>query len=270
MAGWFKKILGTSSSSSATKHVIVKNVVVAVDVSSSIPQSMLDFVRKEGIPAIVKSMCGASRREHVVYNFCLITFGSEVKVAISPTDVTKIDPARDIPHLESRGVTLMEDAMWKAFAEIDRLKAEQDKTPGTARRGSLLVCVTDGCPTDEHGSRKELSNYLVREIKRRSSSRSCETFAIGLGSVDDDTLRKIGPATSYEGKDGKKYTAAHAVRYEGSADDSKCWSSIYKLVGEASSSAAGKRVVAYTDDQSAWMRQVETIRVDPSEFRIIQ
>ena len=32
----------------------------------------------------------------------------------------------------------------------------------------------------------------------------------------------------------------------------------------------GKRAIAYSDDQSAWTRQVDTIRVNPEQFRIVQ
>ncbi len=111
------------------------------------------------------------------------------------TDVRAFDERRLPDDLAASGVTMMEKALWRALAEIDKAKARQDRER-IARAGSLIVVVTDGCPTDEGGARKDLSPYLVRELADRNRTRSCETFAIGLGEVDDDVLRQVGPATS--------------------------------------------------------------------------
>lgn len=269
MFDWLKRSSGTPRTAGSRPHSYVSNTIALIDTSYSVGQDMVDFAVSKGIPAIAESMRKASTRNGIQYNLGIMTFATEVKTVVPLTDVRDLDVKKSLPKLTASGVTKMEDAMWKALAEIDRAKAQQDKE-GIARAGSLIICVTDGYPTDSEGDRKDLSNYLVRELASRNRTRSCETFAIGMGKVDDAVLGKIGPSTQQKGKDGARVNVAHAVCYLGDTNDLACWQTVYKLIGEASSSMTGKRAIAYSDDQSAWTRQVDTIRVNPEQFRIVQ
>lgn len=249
--------------------VYESNTMVVLDTSSSVGQDMVDFAVEKGLPAIVESMRSASTRNGIVYNLGIMTFASDVKLVVPLTDVRALDLEYALPKLEARGVTLMEDAMWQALGEIDKAKARQDRDDRVARAGSLVVVVTDGCPTDEDGCLKGLSSYLVRELADRNRTRSCETFAIGMGEVDDATLSQLGPKTVQKTMSGAQVEAAHAVCYLGDQNGVDCWRTVYQLIGEASSSMTGKRAIAYSGDQSEWTRNIDPIRVDPGKFRIV-
>lgn len=249
--------------------VYASNVLMAVDTSCSVGQEQVDFVARKGVPAVAESLRRASVRNGIAYNLGVMTFATEVKMVLPLTDVRSLGDDLGMSHLEATGVTCMEKALWKAFDEIDRAKAVQDRQSGVARAGSLLVIVTDGRPTDDNGYEKALSDYVVREIARRNETRSCETFAIGMGGANDAVLAQLGPATEGKAGDGTRVTMPHAVRYLGDQDSLECWQTVYKLIGDASSSMTGKRAIAYTDDQSAWTRSVDTVRVDASKFRIV-
>ncbi len=298
----------SASTRIASPRAYESNTIVLIDTSYSVGQEMVDFAVRKGLPAIAGSMLSASTRNGIVYNLGVMTFASDVREVVPMTDVRAFDERRLPDDLAASGVTMMEKALWRALAEIDKAKARQDReriaragslivvvTDGCptdedgarkdlspylvreleidkakarqdreriARAGSLIVVVTDGCPTDEDGARKDLSPYLVRELADRNRTRSCETFAIGLGEVDDDVLRQVGPATSQVTRDGESVEIPHAVCYLGDQRNIECWRTVYQLIGEASSSMTGKRAVAYTDDQSAWTQHVDTIRVD--------
>ena len=183
MFDWLKRSSGTPHTAGSRPHSYVSNTIALIDTSYSVGQDMVDFAVSKGIPAIAESMRKASTRNGIQYNLGIMTFATEVKTVVPLTDVRDLDVKKSLPKLTASGVTMMEDAMWKALAEIDRAKAQQDKE-GIARAGSLIICVTDGYPTDSEGDRKDLSNYLVRELASRNRTRSCETFAIGMGKVD--------------------------------------------------------------------------------------
>lgn len=273
MFDWLKRPATASAAASsrvasAAPRAYESNTIVLVDTSYSVGQEMVDFAVKKGLPAIASSMLSASTRNGIVCNLGVMTFASEVREVVPMTDVRAFDERRLPDDVEASGVTMMEKALWRALAEIDKAKARQDRGK-IARAGSLIVVVTDGCPTDEDGKRKDLSPYLVRELADRNRTRSCETFAIGMGSADEDVLRQVGPATSQVTRDGETVEIPHAVCYLGDQQSIDCWRTVYQLIGEASSSMTGKRAVAYTDDQSAWTRHVDTIRVDPSRVRIV-
>lgn len=274
MFDWLKRSTPSSSPSRSPRVAIASprayesNIIVLIDTSYSVGQEMVDFAVRKGLPAIAGSMLSASTRNGIVYNLGVMTFASDVREVVPMTDVRAFDERRLPDDLAASGVTMMEKALWRALAEIDKAKARQDRER-IARAGSLIVVVTDGCPTDEDGARKDLSPYLVRELADRNRTRSCETFAIGMGEVDDDVLRQVGPATSQVTRDGESVEIPHAVCYLGDQRNIECWRTVYQLIGEASSSMTGKRAVAYTDDQSAWTQHVDTIRVDPSRVRIV-
>lgn len=260
---------GASATALRNPMRYVSNTIVLFDTSYSVGQSMVDFTVRKGLPAIAESMRNASTRNGIVYNLGVMAFASDVRTLVPLTDVRSLNLKRALPHVEARGVTLMEDAMWQALAEIDKAKAQQDRDERVARAGSLIVVVTDGCPTDEDGCLKNLSDYLVRELADRNRTRSCETFAIGMGDVDDATLLQLGPKTAQRTQGAASFEAARAVCYLGDQGDIDCWRTVYQLIGEASSSMTGKRAIAYTNDQSEWTRNVDAIRVDPSRFRIV-
>ena len=273
MFDWMKRSQKTStpraSAISRGPVTYVSNTIALIDTSYSVGQEMVDFAVNKGLPAIVESMRNASTRNGIVYNLGVMTFSSSVETVVPLMDVHELELGKYVGGLQAGGVTMMEDAMWQALGAIDKAKADQDRDGSIARAGSLIVVVTDGCPTDSDGCLSKLSSYLVRELADRNRTRSCETFAIGMGDVDDATLSQLGPKTLQKTQNGASVETAHAVCYLGDQSDIACWRTVYQLIGEASSSMTGKRAIAYTHDQSEWTRNVDAIRVDPSKFRIV-
>ena len=116
------------------------------------------------------------------------------------TDVRAFDERRLPDDLAASGVTMMEKALWRALAEIDKAKARQDRER-IARAGSLIVVVTDGCPTDEGGARKDLAvscaragrsqpHALVRDLRHRpGGGRRRRAASGGAGHLAGDARR---------------------------------------------------------------------------------
>ena len=84
----------------------------------------------------------------------------------------------------------------------------------------------------------------MRELADRNRTRSCETFAIGMGSADEDVLRQVGPATLAGDARRRDRGDPPCGVLLGDQQSIDCWRTVYQLIGEASSSMTGKRAVA--------------------------
>lgn len=245
------------------------NLETLIDSSGSVDQAALDYVFSTGLPCMFDKLKSASRDSDVIYNVELASFSSDFCEVLPFSNVSEIDWNPAEHRVESGGVTCMEDAMWEAFARIDRQKAHQD-TQRIPRSGSMIVVVTDGRPTDREGYRSELSPELVEEIKARNINRSTTTFVIGMGEVEDATLLQLGPVTRETLEGGQTIEAAHAVRYVGgNYQDKHCWSAVCSLIGKASSSSSED---AFMVDSStaASLPDIDSVFVPDAGFAVVK
>ncbi len=249
----------------------VSNVLMLVDLSYSVGQEALDHVSERGLRCIVDTLRRQTQSNEIIYNFCLLGFSAFTREIIAFTPAHELAARNEWPQLSCESVTCMEDALWEAFARIDAEKAAQDAAR-TPRAGSLVLVVTDGRPTDDQGGAKPLSALLVEEIRRRNESRETTTFVVGMGDVDDETLRQVGPALAEQVPGAGSFKVARAVRY--TADDyqsSQCWEAVCSLVGRASSSSTGTPFVASSDEEAARLPDcADVLMLDPSKFRVVR
>ena len=248
----------------SSKGRFMANVLYLQDTSSSVGQDALDVVFPSGVQTIAKELRTSLPAEFDAM-LCAMSFATETETVLPFSQVSNLNDRLDLPKVEARGVTNMEDALWEAFFTIDNLKKEQDDAH-IPRAGSLLVIATDGKPTDGNGTLSNLSPELVDEIAERNRTRRTNTLAIGIGQVDDETLLQLGPADTSQGT-----PIPRAVRYLGEASDAECWKAICKLVGQASSSATGKPVLAYQGADADWLGDLDAdiIELDPSQYRLV-
>lgn len=245
------------------------NLETLIDSSGSVDQAALDYVFSTGLPCMFDKLKSTSRDSDVVYNVELASFSSDFCEVLPFSNVSEIDWDPAEHRVESGGVTCMEDAMWEAFARIDRQKARQD-AQRIPRSGSMIVVVTDGRPTDKEGYRCELSPELVEEIKTRNANRSTTTFVIGMGEVDDTTLLQLGPVTTETLEGGQTVEAAHAVRYVGgNYQDKHCWSAVCSLIGKASSSSS-EDVFMVDESTAASLPNIDSVFVPDAGFAVVK
>lgn len=245
------------------------NLETLIDSSGSVDQAALDYVFSTGLPCMFDKLKSASRDSDVIYNVELASFSSDFCEVLPFSNVSEIDWNPAEHRVESGGVTCMEDAMWEAFARIDRQKAHQD-TQRIPRSGSMIVVVTDGRPTDREGYRSELSPELVEEIKARNINRSTTTFVIGMGEVEDATLLQLGPVTREMLEGGQTIEAAHAVRYVGgNYQDKHCWSAVCSLIGKASSSSS-EDMFMVDSSTAASLPDIDSVFVPDAGFAVVK
>lgn len=244
------------------------NVLALIDSSSSVGQDALDYVLEKGLPCTFEKLRGASHEADAVYNVSVCAFANAVTEVLPFTNVCDLQWGSAARTMRSGGVTCMEDAVWEAFARIDRQKARQD-AKRIPRAGSLVIVVTDGRPTDSQGHRRTLSAELVEEIAVRNQTRSTSTFVIGMGKVDDATLLELGPVTK-ETVRGEAVEAARAVRYVGgSYQDEQCWSAVCSLIGQASSSSS-EDVFMVDEATAARLPDLDEVFVPDAGFAVVK
>ena len=249
----------------------VSNVLMLVDVSYTLGQEALDHVSGEGLRCILNTLRAQSQSTEILYTFALFAFSDTTEEVLGFAPAHELAARASLPTLECRSVTCMEDALWEAFARIDAEKAAQDAAR-TPRAGSLVLMVTDGRPTDETGSLKPLSALLVDEIRERNETRSTSTFVIGMGDVDDATLRQVGPPAIEKLPDGTCFESPRAVRYTGDDYRSRqCWEAVCSLVGRASSSSTGTPFVVGSEEEASRLPSyADALVFDATKFRVVR
>lgn len=245
------------------------NLVTLIDSSGSVPQDALNYVFSTGLPCMFDKLKVSSRDSDVVYNVEVAAFADSFNEVLPFTSASEMKWDPTTHRVDSGGVTCMEDAMWEAFARVDRQKAGQDAA-SVPRSGSMIVVVTDGRPTDGEGHRNSLSPELVEEIKMRNANRSTTTFVIGMGEVDDATLLQLGPVTRETLESGQTVEAAHAVRYVGgNYQDKSCWSAVCSLIGKASSSSS-EDVFMVDASTASKLPDIDAVFVPDAAFAVIK
>ena len=265
-------LASASGSATPAKHPRrwVANVLCLIDVSWSVGQEALDHVFDQGLPCVLERLRQASGENDIVYQVSVLSFGSETREIIPFGDARTLALSPE-QRLECSGVTMMEQALWEAFARIDEQKARQDERR-EPRAGSRIIVVTDGRNTDENGHPKALSPELVNEIRERNETRSTSTFVIGMGEADDETLLQLGPVLRETLEGGQRVEAPRAVRYVGDDYRSRqCWEAVCSLIGQASSSSTGKPFVVDSVEAAADLPDyAEVIELDRSAFRVVR
>lgn len=254
-----------------SRRKAVANVLILVDLSSSMGAEALNYLSDKGLRCVLDILRKHSLSTDIVYRVAVFGFSSRTQEIIPFEDAIALANRTSLPRLEMGSVTCMEEALWECFARIDQLKSQQDASR-TPRAGSLLVAITDGRPTDDMGHPKALSPELATEIRHRNETRQTNTFAIGMGQVDDETLLQIGPNVSEEWVDGQRYETPRAVRYlDADYHGSECWEAVCSLIGQASSSSTGKPFVVDAESQAEHLPDyAEVIVLDSSRFRVVK
>lgn len=209
---------------------------VSLDASPSMGQQVVDQLLSEGVKKILTQIKENSDR---------LMLQAVVRVTAFSTGVRELvpwSPVEDaLERLEYReepvwGVTRLDCALEDAIEAVTRMKLAEDEARAQgrlrgARKGSVVMVLTDGYNTDDRGNDTPFPPELAARILRLQEGYAMEFLAIGVGESDERQLASIAPPAVRRGE-----KVAHALHYTGDEDDLD-WDAVCHLIAEGSSSS---------------------------------